>query len=213
MCKCMDVDVRRGRGNSSCRAERAGCVAEFQRPPAGAVDLLGRPCLHRNGESSRWVLDGGTLEINPGSGDVYFDLSLSAFQLHLEFWLPHMPDAEGQDRANSGVYLDGRFEIQLLDSAGQAPKADTCGAIYERRRPDWDAALPPERWQALDVAYRRREPGARLTALLNGVLIHNQVLVNAPTQQAYLAEPRPVILLQDHEARVRFRSIWVLASE
>lgn len=181
--------------------------------PPGAVPLLDASRLkHRSGEPARWPLRDGVLELEPGSGDVYADVSFPVFQLHLEFWLPLVPGAHGQDRGNGGVYLEGAFEIQLLDSAGQVPQRDTCGAIYQHKAADYDAALPAETWQRLDVAYRREEPGARITALLNGVLIHNQVFVPQPTPAAFQREPRPVILLQDHGARLRFRNTWVLAS-
>lgn len=174
--------------------------------------LEGRLWRHRSGERSRWPLANGVLEVAPGSGDVYPDVSLPAFQLHVEFWLPSVPGAQGQDRSNSGVYLDGRFEVQLLSSAGEAPKTETCGAIYEVRAADHDACGAPESWQTLDVAYRRLHAGARVSAFLNGVLIHNHVELTEPTSEAFLEEPRPVVMLQDHGARVRFRNLWVIAS-
>lgn len=182
--------------------------------PPGAFALLEHytSFRQRSGEPPRWPYASGVLEVLPGSGDLYPDFSLAIFQLHLEFALPRMPEAQEKNRANSGVYLDGRYEIQLLDSLELPPGPDTCGAIYGRRAPDYNAALPPLSWQALDVAYRRHGEAASITAFLNGVLIHNQVLVDDPTAGALLEGPRPVILLQDHGAPVRFRNIWVLPS-
>jgi hypothetical protein len=161
----------------------------------------------------QWGRDGDQLIVGPGRGDIFTRRTFSDFQLHLEFWLPEMPEANGQDRANSGVYLQGRYELQLLDSFGMEPVDDGCGALYKRAAPLWNACRRPEVWQVLDVAFtsRRDDEPARLTAFLNGVLIHNNLLIAGPTGGALdedESEPGP-LRLQDHGCAVRFRNIWI----
>jgi hypothetical protein len=162
-----------------------------------------------------WRIQGGHLTVEPGRGDLLTRRSFSSFQLHLEFWLPHMPRASGQERANSGVFLQGRYELQLLDSFGMEPTDDGCGALYKVTAPLWNACRRPEVWQVLDAAFtcwseERGRP--RLTAFLNGVLIHNNVAIPHPTAGALdedEEEPGP-LRLQDHGCPVRFRNIWVV---
>jgi hypothetical protein len=132
-----------------------------------------------------------------------------------------MPWAEGQDRANSGVYLQGRYEIQLLDSSGRQPsQVDDCGAIYKVAAPLRNACALPEQWQSFDVAFRApivaedgavQRPGL-VTVFHNGMLIHHAVELWKPTGGGLdeeLASPGP-LMLQDHGAPVRFRNVWLL---
>jgi hypothetical protein len=187
-------------------------------PPSHAIvlfdgsDLDG--WLDAGDGAPQWGRDGDQLIVRPGRGDIFTRRTFSDFQLHLEFWLPEMPEASGQDRANSGVYLQGRYELQLLDSFGMETSDDGCGALYKRAAPLWNACRRPEVWQVLDVAFTARhddEP-ARLTAFLNGVLIHNNLLIAGPTGGALdedESEPGP-LRLQDHGCAVRFRNIWIV---
>lgn len=185
--------------------------------PMGATSLLDAELSHWTGPGgapSGWRVEGDELIVAPGAGDLVSRRDFVDFQLHLEFWLP-----AGQ-RSNSGVYLQGRYELQLLDSAGEPASDHVCGAIYGQRAPALDASRPAGVWQSLDVAFRSpvldtngfpAQP-ARVTAFLNGLLIHDNVNLNAPTPgacDAYLARSGPLIL-QDHGATVRFRNVWVV---
>jgi hypothetical protein len=187
-------------------------------PPSNAIVLFDGSDLggwiHADDGAARWRVDGDQLIVDPGRGDVFTRRTFDDFQLHLEFWLPEMPEAGGQDRANSGVYLQGRYELQILDSFGMEPADDGCGALYKRAAPLWNACRRPEVWQVLDVAFTSPRPDApaRLTAFLNGLLIHNNLAVPGPTGGALdddASAPGP-LRLQDHGCAVRFRNIWIV---
>jgi hypothetical protein len=126
-----------------------------------------------------------------------------------------MPQATGQDRANSGIYLQGRYELQVLDSFGQEPADDGCGALYKIAAPLHNSCGRPEAWQTLEVAFAACRPGGvrpRLTAFWNGVLIHNNLTIPRPTGGALEGDettPGP-LRLQDHGCPVRYRNIWSL---
>lgn len=140
-------------------------------------------------------------------------------QLHVEFWLPLMPEARGQARANSGVYLQGRYEVQVLDSYGLDSQNNDCGAIYGVAAPLVNACRPPQHWQSYDIIFRAPkfdETGkviskARITVLQNGVLIQENVDVLGITTAGVsgdLKTPGP-IMLQDHGNAVRYRNVWI----
>jgi len=187
-------------------------------PPSNAIVLFDgsdlRCWIHADEGAARWRVDGDQLIVDPGRGDVFTRRTFDDFQLHLEFWLPEMPEASGQDRANSGVYLQGRYELQILDSFGMEPADDGCGALYKHAAPLWNACRRPEVWQVLDVAFTSPRPDApaRLTVFLNGLLIHNNLTVPGPTGGALdddESAPGP-LRLQDHGCAVRFRNIWIV---
>lgn len=172
----------------------------------------------RNGGDPQWQLKDGHVEVVPGTGDIYSRAVFTDFQLHVEFWLPLMADKSGQARANSGVYLQGRYEIQVLDSYGLEPHDDECGAIYKVAAPLVNACRKPEEWQTYDVAFRAArfdgdtlKEKARVTVLHNGVMIHNNLEIPAPTGRALdedMNRPGP-LLLQDHRDPVRYGKIWI----
>jgi len=193
-------------------------------PPAGAVVLFdGQDAsawvTRRGAQPCPWQVGDGWMQVR--GGDIVTQRRFSDFALHVEFWLPLMPDARGQARANSGVYLQGRYEVQVLDSFGiEAPKNDDCGAIYEAHPPRVNACAPPETWQTYDITYRaprydaegnRTEP-PRVTVYQNGILIHENAAVPGPTRAGLsdnLDQPGP-ILLQDHGNPVRYRNVWLV---
>jgi hypothetical protein len=166
----------------------------------------------------RWKLvEGGAMEITPGAGSLVCKRQLRDFQPHLEFRLPFMPNARGQGRANSGVYLLGRWEVQLLDSYGLEGRDNECGGMYSVKPPDVNMCAPPLQWQTYDIEFRapRTDPAtgkttnARMTVLQNGVTIHDDVEIPVPSTPGGAGQPTG-LMLQDHGNPLQFRNIWVV---
>lgn len=165
-----------------------------------------------------WRVAEGYVEVN-GTGNVATKPGFTDFQLHLEFWLPRMADASGQGRANSGVYLQGLYEIQVLDSYGIPTTWGDCGGIYGVAVPLANACRPPELWQTFDIVFRapkfdtqgNKTSTARVTVFQNGVLIHDNVEIPAPTLANLGNDPKSAgpLMLQDHGSKVRYRNIWL----
>jgi hypothetical protein len=140
-------------------------------------------------------------------------------QLHIEFLLPFMPAARGQGRANSGIYLQGRYEVQMLDSFGLAGENNECGGLYEIKPPDVNMCFPPLSWQTYDIDYtaaryegEKKVKNATITVRHNGVVIQKDVELPRATRAAPVAEgpSSGPIYLQDHGNPVRYRNIWLV---
>ncbi len=186
------------------------------KPPADAVLLFDgtQQSVDANWQNGR-LSDNGLLMQGTSSKQFYAD-----YTLHLEFRTPWLPNKSSQARGNSGVYQQGRYETQILDSFGLEGRDNETGGIYLVRDPDLNMCFPPLQWQTYDVdftAARFDQSGdkladARMTVRLNGVVVQNDVAVPNATTASTLKEgatPGP-IYLQDHGNPVRFRNIWVL---
>jgi hypothetical protein len=183
-------------------------------PAKGAVIIFGDNHSLDN-------VEGGSLDENGLLKAGFF--SKPRFQncfLHVEFMLPFMPWAREQGRANSGVYLGSRHEVQILDSMGLPEQPGHCGGIYSVGNADQDMCFPPLSWQTYDIVYtaaRYDEAGqktkdAMMTVWHNGVLIHKNVVVDHATTAAPWKEgPEDgPVYFQDHGNPVRYRNIWAV---
>lgn len=140
--------------------------------------------------------------------------------LHLEFMLPFEPKGRGQDRGNSGCYMQGRYEVQILDSFGLEGRNNEAGGIYEVSDPMVNMCFPPMSWQTYDIEFAapkfdaagRKTQNARMSVRFNGVLVQKDVEIPGPTRAAINKEsPEPgPLYLQDHSHPVRFRNIWIV---
>ena len=161
----------------------------------------------------------------PHGGHVFSKQKFQSCTLHLEFRLAYMPEARGQGRSNSGCYVQGRYEVQILDSfALPLASIDTgdCGGIYSVSKPRLNMCTPPLTWQTFDIEFTagrfddagKKIANPRMTVRHNGVLIHEDVEIDRPggtTAAPYGDSPEPGILyLQDHGSPLRYRNIWVV---
>jgi hypothetical protein len=223
MARWRQHDIRRPKPPVAEAAE-SGVAA---RPPKDATILFDGTSLDawksHLGGPARWKVIEGALETVPGTGMIETKGTFGDIQLHVEWAAPSPPSGVGQDRGNSGVFLMGQFEIQVLDSY----KADTyadgqAGAIYGQYPPLFNAARPPGEWQTYDIAFRRprfdragklAEP-ARVTLFHNGILVQNGEEPFGPTSWLKWLPYDPgvdrgPIALQDHDHPVRYRNIWL----
>ena len=197
---------------------------DSSRPPSDAVALFnGRDMTGwktTDGRPAECRVEDGAMACTSGSGNIVSTETFRDAQIHLEFRVPLMADQKDQLRGNSGVYLHAKYELQILDSyENETYPTGMLGALYGQAPPLVNAARPPEQWQAYDLTFRAPRcdstgavtEKARLTAHLNGVLIHDNVSIEASTG----CEAGP-ILLQDHSGfegapvtTMGFRNIWI----
>jgi hypothetical protein len=189
------------------------------RPLLNGKDLAG--WVGTDGLPARWKVQDGYIEVAPAKGNIMTRENFGPdFQLQAEFWLPLMANRKGQARANSGIFLQGRHEIQILDSFDN-PDAPTrgCGALYGLIAPGPGAIRPPEQWQTFDITFHAPRVDARGQVITRGrvTVIHNGIKVIDDGEFAVasggaldlrLGTPGP-IMLQDHGAAVRFRNLKI----
>lgn len=197
-------------------------------PPDGAIVLFDGTGFKEWGrfpKGSSWdVLEGGILQANPALNAIETRRKFKDCRLHLEFRIPLLPEKRGQDRGNSGVFLQEYYEIQILDSYGLAGYWNECGAIYRISAPYVNMCLPPLQWQTYDMEFRAARfdaqgnlvEKARVTVLHNGVAVQKDHEIPRGTSGdatkppvSAPSEPGP-IRLQAHKNQVQFRNVWVV---
>ncbi|MBK9138783.1 MAG: DUF1080 domain-containing protein [Verrucomicrobia bacterium] len=195
------------------------------KPPSDAIILFDGSDLSQwqddKGQPPKWVVKDGYMEVLPGSGQIQTREGFGDCQLHLEFATPAKVEGDGQGRGNSGVFLMGRLEIQVLDSYDNVTYADGhVGSYYGVNPPLVLPVRPPGEFQVYDIVFRRPiyrdnqvvDPGY-VTVFLNGVLVQDHTPIEGPTGHMGRTRPRPFpekgpLALQDHGNPTRFRNIW-----
>ena len=195
--------------------------------PSDAVILfdgkdLSRWVSAKDGSPAKWKVGKGYFEVTRGTGQIATKEKFGDVQLHIEWASPAVVAGDSQGRGNSGVFLQGRYEIQVLDSYQNPTYADgQAGAIYGQWPPLVNAARRPGQWQSYDIVFEApRFEGEKLakpafvTVFLNGVLVQNHHEIMGPTVHRELAKyaPQPAedsLQLQDHGNPVSYRNIWI----
>jgi hypothetical protein len=194
--------------------------------PADAVVLFdGKDLSKWRGPKSEpgWKVENGYMEVVKKSGNIATEDEFSDFQLHLEFATPAQVEGKSQGRGNSGIFIFGKYEVQILDSFDNPTYADgQCGALYGQTPPLATAIKKPGEWQSYDIIFeapRWDDTGklvkrACVTVLLNGVVMHHKKEFIGETRHAEVAtyhkpQSRGPIGLQDHGNPMRFRNIWI----
>jgi len=168
------------------------------------MELIGKDLsgwhMRRPDQPNNWVVKDGVLENTAVGSDIISDAEFGDFEMHIEYNFPK--------DSNSGIYLRGRYELQILDSLGKTysyPAEN--GALYGQKRPDVEATKPAGEWQIMDVTLK----GMTLNVTLNGKKIHTDVLIKGPTggQIANDNAPRGPLMLQGDHGPVKFRNIRI----
>jgi len=196
-------------------------------PPADAIVLFDGKDLAqwrsaKDGSPAKWKVENGAMEVVAGTGDIRTERAFGDCQLHVEWATPTpRPGEEGQHRGNSGVFLMGLYEVQVLDSYGNRTYPDgQAASLYGSYPPLVNACRKPGEWQTYDIIFNvPRFDGQKLvspgyfTVIHNGVIVHNHTALfgetlhkTFPTYHAH--PPRGHLLLQDHGNPVRYRNIW-----
>lgn len=184
-----------------------------KKAPAGAVVLFDGTNLDSL-ESAKMV-EGNLL----ASTNCYSKKKFGDHELHIEFRTPFMPEARGQGRGNSGVYIQSRYELQVLDSFGLEGANNECGGIYSISEPKLNMCFPPLAWQTYDIEFKaakfdangKKTQNARATIRHNGVVIHDNLELTHGTPGRFEEGAGPeALFLQDHGNPVAFRNIWVV---
>jgi hypothetical protein len=195
-------------------------------PPSDAVILFDGKDLAKwvseNGDEARWKVENEEMRVVPGKGSIHTKEYFGDCQLHIEFKSPAPENYNGQNRGNSGIFLQGRYEIQVLDGDNNPTYVNgMVGSVYKQQAPDVNAYTKNGEWQTYDIFYKapvfgtggKPEAPGRVTVVLNGILVQNNYIIKGNTPYIgfpeYNAHGRLPLMLQDHGTEVAFRNIWI----
>ena len=197
-------------------------------PPGDAIVLLGAGneaaewVGTKSGEAIGWKVENGVMTVTPGAGNIRTRRDFGDVQLHIEWRSPNEPGKQGQGRGNSGIFFQGRYEVQVLESHGSDTYTNgQAGSIYKQSPPLVNATRPMGEWNAYDILFRAPRfdangmvvSPAAVTVLHNGVVVQNHFELRGPTVYTgipnYTAHGKGPFILQDHSNEVSYRNIWV----
>lgn len=199
---------------------------EGNQPPSDAFVLFdgssASAWTHLDGSPVKWTVKDGIMTIKPGTGNIKTKQIFGDCQLHIEWQAPDQPQGDGQDHGNSGVFLQQKYEVQVLDSYQSETYVNgQAASIYKQYIPLVNAMNPPDKWNVYDIIFKapvfnadgiKVSPGY-LSVLHNGVLVQNHVMIKGTTE--YIGAPQnpahgeASLELQDHGNMVKYRNIWI----
>lgn len=207
-------------------SSRHPTAAATQPTTGGRIVLFdGKDLSHwqsaKGGDAQWTITPDGAVEVTPKAGDIVTRDKFEDCTLHVEFRTPIPAEGDtGQHRGNSGIFLQGLYEIQVLESYGLPPSKGDCGAVYSLIAPTQNVARPPMEWQSYDMTFRaprydnsgKKIANARLALIWNGAKVHDDVEIPSPTRNHAAPEPPgpAPIILQDHGFKVQYRNIWIV---
>ncbi|MDH5381147.1 MAG: DUF1080 domain-containing protein [Cyclobacteriaceae bacterium] len=177
------------------------------------------------GSEAGWTYENGIITVKPGAGVIQTKKGFGSMQLHIEWRSPEVldPSKTGQARGNSGIFLQSRYEVQVLDSYKSRTYSNgQAASIYKQHIPQANATTPPGTWQTYDIIYDAPEfdkkgklvKPAYVTVIHNGVLALNHVEIKGSTEYIGIPEykahdEKMPLVLQDHGNLVSYRNIWI----
>lgn len=219
-------DLQQLRGDIGARRQRTDTESGSAQMPESAIVLFsGKPeevtanwVRQGSTQPPTWQVEGGAMTTSTSS--IVTKRSFQNFQLHVEFKVPYMPNAHGQERGNSGIGLLSTYEIQVLDSYGfKEPGSGDCGAVYSQSAPLINACKPPLTWQTYDISFHAAHFDAdgkvtqkpRVTVFQNGICVQNNQEIEGGTGIGGKADVKEgPIMLQYHNNTVQFRNVWIV---
>ncbi len=196
-------------------------------PPSDAIVLFDGTDLSvwkncKDGKEAKWKVEDGYMEVAPKTGDIEKRQPFGYCQLHIEWRTPEIVKEKGQGRGNSGVFLMGKYEVQVLDSYDNVTYADgQVGSVYGQSPPLVNVCKKPGQWQTYDIIFHapvfkgdKVVKPATITVFQNGVLVQDHWVIKGTTfhKTPGYYEPhadRIPLRLQDHGNPTRFRNIWI----
>ncbi|MBI4556184.1 MAG: DUF1080 domain-containing protein [Candidatus Hydrogenedentes bacterium] len=195
---------------------------EKKSPTLGAPAPQGAVALLEGNNLEPWkIIPGNIVDgvLHIGGNTFITKQEVGDHKLHVEFRTPFMPNERGQARGNSGVYVQGRYEVQVLDSFGLPAADNECGGIYKKAVPKVNACLPPMEWQTYDITFYapkfndsgKKTKDAEITVEQNGIVIHDHVKLDGVTPGGVSDTEGKTgpLLLQNHGNPVQYRNLWI----